>query len=148
VVVLLATALTFVAAGCGGDERLTQAEFQQEVVAARDRVDFALARIPEAKSLDEYTNRMEEAAVVIDDAASDLESVEPPEVFVPETNKLVKALRQLSVDYSSSAEQIRLTPELLTGTVGLSFDSWDQVNLALAGLVGKGIQVSVLQPHT
>lgn len=147
-VVLLATALTFVAAGCGGDERLTQAEFQQEVVAARDRVDFALARIPEAKSLDEYTNRMEEAAVVIDDAASDLESVEPPEVFVPETNKLVKALRQLSVDYSSSAEQIRLTPELLTGTVGLSFDSWDQVNLALAGLVGKGIQVSVLQPHT
>jgi hypothetical protein len=29
---------------------------------------------------------------------------------------------------------------------GLSFESWDQTNEALAGLAGKGIQVSILQP--
>jgi hypothetical protein len=135
------------AAGCGGSDELTQAEFQELVVVQRDRVDFALARVPKAKTLEEYTNRMEEAAAVIDDAANELADITPPEVFEPETRKLEKAFRQLAVDYDSTAEQLRETPDLLTGSLGLSFDSWDQANLALAGLAGNGIEVSVLQPH-
>lgn len=136
------------AAGCGGeDEAVTVPQFQEKVVVARDRVDYALARIPKAESLDEYTSRMDEAAVVIEDAANELEALTPPKGFEPETRRLVKALHQLSIDYSSSADQFRQTPELMTGTLGISFDSWDQVNLALAGLVGNGIDVSVLQPH-
>ena len=59
------------------------------------------------------------------------------------------SFRQLSVDIQATADQAR-TPgfeALLTkpGSQGLSFDSWDQANKALAGLAGKGIQVSILQ---
>ena len=143
-----ALAVVLVATGCGGgDDVATQAELQEVVVSGRDRVDFALARIPKAKSLDEYVNRMDEAAVVIDDAASRLEEITPPPEFEPEATKLEKALRQLAVDYDGAADQIRLTPEILGGAAGLSFDSWDRANLALAGLAGKGLEVSVLQPH-
>ena len=141
-------AVVLVGTGCGGgDDVATQAELQEVVVTERDRVDFALARIPKAKSFDEYLNRMDEAAVIIDDAANNVEAITPPAEFEPEITKLVKALRQLSVDYDSTAAQLRETPELLSGSLGFSFDSWDQANLALAGLAGKGIQVSVLQPH-
>jgi hypothetical protein len=146
--VVLVAAAALLVSGCGGDTSPpSRAEFQEAVVNARDRVDFALSRIPRATSLEEYTIRMEEAAVVIDDAADDLDKLGPAENFENETNRLVSALHQLSIDYRSSAEQIRLTPEILTGALGLRFDSWDKANLALAGMVGKGIEVSVLQAH-
>ena len=144
---LLVLAVGLAATGCGGSDEVTQAELQELVVTQRDRVDFALARIPKAKTFEEYTNRMEEAAVVIEDAANEVASVTPPKVFEPEMTKLEKSLRQLSVDYDATADQFRETPDLITGSAGIAFDSWDQVNLALAGLVGKGIEVSVLQPH-
>jgi hypothetical protein len=146
---ILLAAAVFLVSGCGGGDNSPPplTEFQEAVVIARDRVDFALARIPKAKSLDEYTNRMEEASVVIEDAADDLDKLGPAEDFEDETKRLTSALHQLSVDYESSAEQIRLTPELIAGAAGLSFDSWDKANLALAAMAGKGIDVSVLQPH-
>jgi hypothetical protein len=139
----------FLVSGCGGGDNSPPSltEFQEAVVIVRDRVDFALARIPKATTLEEYTNRMEEASVVIEDAADDLDNLGPAEDFKDETKRLTSALHQLSVDYESSAEQIRLTPELIAGAAGLSFDSWDKANLALAGMAGKGIDVSVLQPH-
>ena len=140
--------LTLASVGCGGgNDVATRAEFQEEVVGARDRVDFALARVPKAESLDEYIDRLEEAAVVVDDAASTLAEITPPPAFEPEATELENAFRQLAVDYDSTADQLRQTPELLTGSAGFSFDSWDQANLALAGLAGKGLKVSVLQPH-
>jgi hypothetical protein len=147
--ILLAVVTAF-GAGCGGSEggQPTMAEFEAAVVQARDRVDFALARIPKAKSFEEYTNRMEEAAVVIEDAADDLEEVGAAENLEPETKMLISALNELSVDYDSTAEQLRETPEILAGSVGLSFDSWDKANRALAGMVGKGVDVTVLQRHT
>ena len=60
--------------------------------------------------------------------------------------------RQLSVDIQATADQAREPgfENLLTDPAlnGLSFDSWDDVNKALAGLAGKGIQVSILQAKT
>ena len=62
----------------------------------------------------------------------------------------MKSLRQLSVDVQATADQVRQPgfESLLQGTRGLSFDSWDDVNKALAGLAGKGVQVSILQGIT
>lgn len=145
---LLALAATL-GAGCGGEDGPPSVgDFEDTVVLARDRVDFAIARVPKATSLEEYANRMEEASVVIDDAADDLEELGAAENFEQETAKLIAAFRELSVDYRSTAEQIRLTPDLLRGALGLSFDSWDRANLALAGMVGKGLdRVTILERH-
>ena len=124
-------------------------EYEEAVVSARDRTDYALARITRAKSMDELVERMDEAGVAIAAAANDLEDHGAPDVFVGENEKLVKALEALGNDVGLTAEQI-LQPgfeDLLTGARGLNFENWDKVNLALASLVGDGIEVDLLSPH-
>jgi len=124
-------------------------EYEEAVVSARDRTDYALARVTRAKSMDELVTRMDEAGVAITAAANDLEDRGAPDVFVDENEKLVKALEALGNDVGLTAEQI-LQPgfeNLLTGARGLNFENWDKVNLALASLVGDGIEVDLLSPH-
>ena len=147
--VLLLVAVAILASGCGGGSTPSVQEFGQSVVTTRDRVDFALARTTRAQSKDELLERMDEAADAIDDAANDLEDVGAPEDFESEGGKLADSLHQLAFDVQATADQIRQPgfDDLLTGTRGLSFESWDKVNLALAGLIGKGINVSLLQQH-
>ncbi len=148
----LLAALVLVSAGCGGGGTPSNEDYAKAVVLNRNRADFVLGRITRAQSMDELLTRMDEAAAVIDKSAGDLEDTGAPDDFQPEADNLVKWLRQLSVDIQATADQAR-TPGfegLLTGEglQGLSFDSWDQVNKALAGLAGKGIQVTILQPKS
>ncbi len=150
-VLALLAAVTLVAglgAGCGSSSAPTVDEFAEVVVTTRNRVEFALARIPKATSKAEYLNRIEEAGEAIGDAAGDLGDIEAPDGFEEEHEKLVRGLHQLSVDLEATASDARQPGfgELVLGAEGLSFESWDQVNLALAGMAGKGIDVSVLQP--
>lgn len=146
---VLLVALSLVASACGGGSEPSTEEFADAVVLNRNRTDFVLARITRAKSLDELFTRMDEAAVVISKAADELEETGAPSDYRPEANDLVKWLRQLSVDVQATADQARIPgfEGLITQSRALSFDSWDQVNKALAGLAGKGIQVAILQRH-
>jgi hypothetical protein len=150
VLALLAALLVAAAAGCGGGGTASPADYADAVVLNRDRVDFALARITRAQSVDELLKRMEEASVVIDKAAGDLEGKGAPEEYQPEANNLVKQMRQLSVDIEDTAEQAQQPgfEGLITDPhlQGLSFDSWTKMNKALAGLAGKGINVAIVQP--
>jgi hypothetical protein len=145
--VLLLSLSVFVSA-CGGSGEPSVQEFSDAVVLNRDRTDFVLARITRAQSEEELLTRMDEAAAEIDKAAQELEKTGAPSDYQPEADNLVKSLRQLSVDIQATADQARIPgfETLLTNT-GVSFDSWDDVNKALAGLAGKGIDVSILQPH-
>ena len=150
VLALLAAFLAAAAAGCGGSGAPSPEDYAQAVVLNRDRVDFALARITRAQSVDELLARMDEAAVVIHKSAGDLEDEGAPDQYQPEAGNLVKQLRQLSVDIQATADQARqpgfegliTDPQLQ----GLSFDSWTKMNKALAGLAGKGVQVTIIQP--
>ncbi|MBA3376697.1 MAG: hypothetical protein H0U00_12960 [Actinobacteria bacterium] len=142
-------AVALLASGCGERRMPSVQELEQSIVTTRDRVDFALARITRASSKDELLERMDEAADTIDDAASDLEGVGTSKDYESEVGKLVDSLHQLAFDVQATADQIREPGfgDLLTGTSGLSFESWDKVNLALAGLIGKGIGVAPLERH-
>jgi hypothetical protein len=144
--VLAAVALL---AGCGGGGTPTMEELGRSVVSARDRADFALERITQAQSRDELLERMDEAAGAIDDAASDLEGVGAPERLETETSALVESLQQLAFDVQATADQIRQPgfDDLLTGTEGLSFESWNAVNRALAVLDAQEIEVAPLARH-
>jgi len=150
VLALLAALLVAAVAGCGGGGTASPADYAQAVVLNRDRVDFALARITRAQSVDELLKRMEEASVVIDKAAGDLDDKGAPEEYQPEAGNLVKQMRQLSVDIEDTAEQAQQPgfEGLVTDPhlQGLSFDSWTKMNKALAGLAGKGIDVAIVQP--
>jgi hypothetical protein len=148
ILLALLLALTVFAPACGGGGGPSVQEYSDAVVLNRDRTDYVLARITRAKSQEELLTRMDEAATVIGKAADELDKKGAPSDFQPEANNLVKSLRQLSVDIQATADQARVPgfETLLTNT-GLSFNSWDDVNKALAGLAGKGIHVSILQPH-
>jgi hypothetical protein len=148
-VVALLVAVAMLVSGCGEGRMLSAEELERSIVATRDRVDFALARITQAESEEELLARMDEAADTIDAAASDLDGIGTPGNHENEIGSLVESLRQLAFDVQATADQIRQPGfrDLLTGTKGLSFESWDDVNLALAALVRKGIEVAPLERH-
>jgi hypothetical protein len=148
--IALLAALALLAAGCGGGEgdggdRPTMEEYEAAVVNTRDRVDFALARITKSKSQEEVLDRMDEAAVTIDAAASDLEGKGSPEVFEDETEDLTTSLHQLSTDLEAVAHDVR--NQIVEAPKALNFESWDQANLALAALIGDGLDVKLIERH-
>jgi hypothetical protein len=146
---VLLLALGLVASACGGSGEPSVEEFSDAVVLNRNRTDFVLGRITRAQSLEELFTRMDEAALTISKAADELDETGAPSDYQPEADDLVKWLRQLSVDVQATADQARVPgfEGLITDTNAISFDSWDQVNKALAGLAGKGIDVTILQRH-
>jgi hypothetical protein len=150
VLLVLLLALGLAVSGCGGSGEPSAEEFGEAVVLNRNRVDFVLGRITRAHSVDELLARMDEAAVVISKTSDELAETGAPSDYQPEADDLVASLNQLSVDIQATADQARIPgfENLLTDTAlqGLSFDSWDQTNKALAGLAGKGIQITILQP--
>jgi len=148
--VVLLLALGLAASACGGSGEPSVEEFSDAVVLNRNRADFVLGRITRAQSLEELFTRMDEAALTISKAADELEETGAPSDYQPEADDLVKWLRQLSVDVQATADQAQVPgfEGLITETNALSFDSWDQVNKALAGLAGKGIEVTILQRHS
>jgi hypothetical protein len=149
-IVILALLAALLGAGCGGSGDNSREDFQSSVVETRDTVDSALAHITDNPSgKQELLQRMDQAAETIDAAAESLDRKEPPEELTDEQAKLVTALRQLAVDLSQTADQIR-QPDfggLLEGTQGLSFESWEHANAVLAQLKKQGIEVQPLGRH-
>jgi hypothetical protein len=135
--------------GCGGDSAPTRADFTTNVVTTRNQVDYVLARVTKAQSQGELLQRMDEAAALIDDAATELDDGGAPDGLDDEATKLVGALHQLSVDLSAFAHDARQPggEALLLGGPGLNFDSWDQANAALASLAKQGVEVEQIGRH-
>jgi methyl-accepting chemotaxis protein len=149
IAIVLVAAAAVLVAGCGGRSTPTADEFGQSVVSARDRVDFALARITRAQSKDDLLERMDEAADAIDDTVRDLEDVGALRRLDAELGALIDSLRQLAFDVQATADQVRQPgfSDFLAGTKGLSFESWDAVNRALEALNAQGIEVAPLERH-
>jgi hypothetical protein len=148
---LTAAVLAASACGGGGDSTATLPEYTASVTDARDRVDFALARITQGEkgNTEEFLTRMEEAAAAIDAAASDLEDADVAEGYTDETERFTTALRQLAVDLRATAHDLG-QPELgsiIPTTQGLNFESWDQANLALAALKADGLKIELIGRH-
>lgn len=149
VLIPVLASVALLAYGCGENAPPSVRATEASTVATRDRVDFALERITRAQSRDELLARMDEAADAIDAAADDLDGIGAPERYATEVGLLVESLRQLAFDVQATADQIRQPGfgDLLLGTKGLSFESWNKVNAALADLSRKGIQVAPLARH-
>jgi ABC-type enterochelin transport system substrate-binding protein len=144
---LLAVVAIVLAAGCGGSSR---DDFESSVIDTRNSVDGALTHITDnPSSKEELLSRMEQSAVAIDRAAERLDQEKAPDEFEAEQDQLVKAYRQLGVDIDAAAKSLR-EPEfenLVTGSQGLSFESWNQANRVLGKLRTQGIDVKPLGRH-
>ena len=150
VILTLALLASLVAAGCGGGGGNSTEDFQSSVVETRDTVDGALAHITDNPSgKEELLQRMDQAATTIDAAAESLDRKDAPEEMADDQQKLVTAYRQLAVDLSSTADQLR-QPDFggaLQNAEGLSFESWEHANAALAELKKQGVEVQPLGRH-
>ncbi len=133
----------------GDDATASRADYQATVVNARDRVDFAYARIAKSQSTDELIERIDEAAAVIGKTASDLDDAGVAEGFEPANARLVKTLSAFSNELASTAEQFRdpTFAATLGGITSLSFPQWNATNKVLADLKKQGIQVEQLERH-
>jgi hypothetical protein len=144
---LIALLATVLAAGCGGSSR---DDFESSVVESRNSVDGALMHITDnPSSKEDLLSRMEQAGVTIDKAADGLDRAKTPDDLEDDQEKLVRAYRQLAVDVSAAAEELR-KPEfqnLVQGAQGLSFESFNQANSVLVKLRGMGIDVKPLARH-
>jgi len=145
---VLLLALVVVVSGCGGGAP-SVAGLERSIVTTRDRADLALARVTQAPNEEELLERMQEAGAAIDDAAGALEAGGAPAGYEDDVAELVESLRRLAADVEATAEQVGKPgfEGLLTGAQGLSFESWNQVNAALAALRRKGIEVEPLARH-
>lgn len=147
--VALLAAAALLAPGCGGSSQVSAQELEESVVEARDRVDSALESVTEAQSKEEFLERMNDASDTIAHAAGEIDDVAAPKRYEEELANLVAWLEQLAFDVQATADQVR-EPEfgdLLDGTRGLSFESWNGVNRALAAFADKGIAVEPLERH-
>lgn len=145
----LLLAVLVLASGCGGTGPVSAQVLEESVVLVRDRTDYALAGITQARSKEELLERMDDASDAIDDAAADLDRIAAPAAYGRAVGILVDSLHQLAFDLRATAAQIRQPgfEELLTGTRGLSFESWDAVNRSLGELRREGIEVPPLARH-
>jgi outer membrane murein-binding lipoprotein Lpp len=145
----LLAAVAALGAGCGGNGVATAGELEATVVQARDQVDFALERVTRSQTEEAFLERMDEAAATIAGAAGELGGVEAAPRFEGDVEELAASVEQLAFDVQATADQVRQPgfDDLLAGARGLSFESWDRVNRALAALAGKGIEVVPLDRH-
>jgi hypothetical protein len=138
-------------AGCGGSsETVSKDDYTEAVVAARDRVDFALAQITVGEgTLKDLVKRMEDAADLIDEAANDFDDAGAAEGFDDETTTLLAAYHQLAAGLAGTAHDASQPgmEGLLTGTNALQFHGWTKANRVLASLDEQGVSVEPIGSH-
>jgi hypothetical protein len=149
VAVAAAVIVTAVGLAVVADDPPTKAEYQTSVASARNRTDAALQWVTQSKSSEELVARLEDASIVIDRAADDLDDAGTLDRYEETTKELIAALHELSGDLEGTAAQMQQPgfTDLLQGTRGLSFDSWTKVNARLGDLRDEGIAVPPLKRH-
>ena len=142
---LLALAALTLAAGCGGDD--SEESFQQEVVAARDRADSALAQVTQATSGDDLITRLRTARDELATVSGEIGVAEAPESLQDERRRFAGALSDLSQELDAFANSLELLNDAAGSVQGLNFENWDRVQNALAALRDAGIDVAPLERH-
>lgn len=143
----LAVAVAFLA--FGGSGTASRADYQTEVRNARDRVDYALARITRSDSIEELIERIDEASVVVGATADELDDAPVAEGFEREHERLVRTLEAFSDELAGTAAQFQdptFAPSL-SGLTSLGFLEWENVNKILGEMRKKGLRVQPLERH-
>jgi hypothetical protein len=149
--VLIAVAIGVVVAStfAGGKATASKADYQATVLNARDRTDFALARITKSQSVDELIKRIDEASVVVGSTADQLNNAAVAKGFDGDNARLVTTLRAFSDELAGTASTFSdpTFGNSLASANSLSFPEWDKVNAILTEMRGRGLHVPLLARH-
>ena len=75
------------ASGCGGDDRLSRAEYVREADAICEKYEKRLEEVREPQSLAEVPGYVDEARPVVEEGISELRDLEPPEDVQPKVDR-------------------------------------------------------------
>jgi hypothetical protein len=145
---ILLVVLAALAAGCSGDE--SKDSFEQEVVAARDTADSALANIRQPKSTDDLILRLRAGRDELANASGAIAVADAPEDLTEERRRFANALSDMSKEMDAAANSIELVqgePGAESEVRSIIFDTWDTVQAALMALQDEGIDVQPLGRH-
>ncbi len=134
-------------AGCGGGGA-SKEDFQEDVVAARDRVDAGLAQVTKSGDFEELLSRLEVAADETNKAAQDLGEADAPSSLKEEKRELQLALRALSQEIIGTVDTFNSLGPAVPITRAINFESWNTVQAELADLRKEGIAVRPLGRHS
>jgi hypothetical protein len=141
--------LVAVAAGCSGDD--SKESFEQEVVAARDTADSALANIRRPESTQDLILRLRTGRDDLATASGTIAAADAPDDLSDERRRFAGALSNMSEELGAAANTIELVQSGPAGEQGqvqsFVFDTWDTVQAALAALRDEGIEVEPLRRH-
>ena len=145
---VLALAFVVLGAGCGGNE--TEDAFEEEVVAARNTADGALAYIKRPSSMDDLIVRLRRNGDRLAAASTTIAATDAPEDLTEERARLAVALTAMSKEMDGAANSIELVQRGSTGGASsqvetLIFETWDTVQAALDDLRDEGIDVRPLR---
>ncbi len=148
----VAAAVAIVAAvAAKGSDPVSTAEYEGTVIEARDRVDTALGRIATPTSKEDLLNRIDEASIVVERAARNLDEVNPEgDLLEQRNNELVSILDAFADELSGTAATLRdpAFGSAADGVRSLSFEQWNAVNEILVKLKEQhGIDVEPLGRH-
>lgn len=146
-IMLLSIMLAALAAGCSGGDSTDS--FEQDVVAARDTADSALANIRRPESTQDLIVRLRTGGDDLATASGTVAASDAPDDLADERRRLAGALSDMSKEMDAAANTIELVQTSPAGEQGqvqtLIFDTWDTVNAALAALREEGIDVAPLR---
>jgi hypothetical protein len=134
--------LSVLAAGCAGSGP-SRSEFELSVQEMRDRVASATTHVGKAQSRAQLLSRMDDAALVVERAAADLDEAGAAEGFEDEAERLVRELHGLAADLAATAAQLRdpAFEGALPQSGGVQFESWTKANRILRDLRRQGLEV-------
>jgi Tfp pilus assembly protein PilP len=82
-------AVLVLAAGCGGDDRLSREEFVSEAEAICEDFDQRVNEVDEPQNADDIERYVNEVRPVVEDGLNELKGIQPPEEFEGQWNELV-----------------------------------------------------------
>jgi hypothetical protein len=82
-------AVLVLAAGCGGDDRLSREEFVSEAEAICEDFDQRVNEVDEPQNADDIERYVNEVRPVVEDGLNELKGIQPPEELEGQWNELV-----------------------------------------------------------
>jgi hypothetical protein len=120
-VATLVGVLVLLATGCGGESRLSKADFQSQANAICDKYQAQLKALPTPTSLDEIPDLVDQALAILNKEIDEIGNLNPPEelqdqfdAMLEESDKTKQAADDLSAA-AKSGDQAAVQKALDTG---------------------------------
>jgi chromosome segregation ATPase len=108
--VALFAVLAVVAAGCGGDERLSKSEYEQrmqEIGSELETASSSLGDLSQTGNLERLADRIAEFRDRLEDGASDIDDLNPPEDAETETQEIADSLQAFADAFGEMEQAAR-----------------------------------------